>query len=44
MTYKERHLVENFFLKIKVFGGVATRYCKTVFAFLNLVKIVCILS
>jgi len=27
--YKERHLVENFFSKIKWFRGVATRYCKT---------------
>jgi transposase len=43
-AYKERHLVENFFLRIKFFRGIATRYCKTATAFLNLVKIACILT
>ncbi|GGF72188.1 IS5 family transposase [Terasakiella brassicae] len=28
-TYKWRHLVENFFAKIKEFRGIATRYDKT---------------
>ena len=27
--YKWRHLIENFFQKIKVFRGIAMRYCKT---------------
>ena len=27
--YKWRHLVENFFQKIKDYRGIATRYCKT---------------
>ena len=28
-VYKWRHLVENFFQKIKDFRGIETRYCKT---------------
>ena len=28
-TYKWRHLVENYFAKIKEFRGIATRYDKT---------------
>lgn len=28
-TYKWRHLIENFFAKIKEFRGIATRYEKT---------------
>lgn len=28
-TYKWRHLIENFFQKIKEYRGIATRYCKT---------------
>lgn len=28
-TYKWRHLIENFFEKLKEFRGIATRYCKT---------------
>jgi len=43
-VYTERHLVENFFLKIKFFRGIATRYCKTASIFLDLVKIACILA
>ena len=27
--YKWRHLVENFFQKIKDYRGIETRYCKT---------------
>lgn len=27
--YKWRHLIENFFQKIKDYRGIATRYCKT---------------
>lgn len=26
--YKERHLIENFFSKLKHYRGIATRYCK----------------
>ncbi len=33
-TYKERHLVENFFCKIKRYRRVATRYEKTAANFL----------
>ena len=28
-TYKWRHLIENFFGKLKEFRGIAIRYCKT---------------
>ena len=31
--YKLRHLVENAFLKLKQFRGIATRYAKTTSAF-----------
>jgi len=40
--YKERHLVENFFLKIKEFRRVATRYDKLARRFLSFVHIACI--
>ena len=36
-TYKERHLVENFFCKIKRYRRVATRYEKTAANFLGFV-------
>jgi transposase len=36
-TYKERHLVENFFCKIKRYRRVATRYEKTAVNFLGFV-------
>jgi putative transposase len=36
-TYKERHLVENFFCKIKRYRRVATRYEKTAINFLGFV-------
>ena len=35
--YKERHLVENFFCKIKRFRRVATRYDKTAINYLGFV-------
>jgi len=39
-TYKERHLVENFFAKIKEFRAIATRYDKTARNFLAAVHLV----
>ena len=39
-VYKERHLVENFFCKLKVFRRVATRYEKTAINFLGLITLV----
>ncbi len=38
-TYKERHLVECFFQKIKWFRRISTRYDKTDFSFLAFVYI-----
>jgi len=32
--YKERHLIENFFYKLKQFRAIATRYDKTAHNFL----------
>ena len=32
--YKERHLIENFFCKLKMFRAIATRYDKTATNFL----------
>lgn len=40
--YKERHLVENFFLKLKEFRRVATRYDKLASHFLTFVHLACI--
>ena len=37
--YKERHLVENFFLKLKQFRRIATRYDKLASSFLAFVYI-----
>jgi len=37
--YKERHLVERFFCKLKQFEGIATRYCKRGEYFLEAVKL-----
>ena len=37
--YKERHLVENFFCKLKQFRRVATRYDKTARNFLGFVLV-----
>ena len=31
--YKARHLIENFFAKLKQFRGIATRYDKTDISF-----------
>jgi len=40
--YKYRHLVENAFLKLKRWRGVATRYAKTVDAFIGAVNLAAI--
>ena len=40
--YKLRHLVENAFLHLKRWRGIATRYAKKVSSFLALVQIRCI--
>ena len=37
--YKWRHLVENFFQKIKDYRGIATRYCKTDTSFTAFISI-----
>jgi transposase len=40
--YKERHLVENAFLYLKGWRGIATRYAKTTASFRAIVHIRCI--
>ena len=40
-TYKLRHLVENAFLKLKRWRGVATRYTKSTSAFMGAVSLCC---
>jgi transposase len=35
VLYKSRHLIENFFAKLKQFRGIATRYDKTARNFLG---------
>jgi transposase len=40
--YKYRHLVENAFLKLKRWRGVATRYAKTLAAFIGAVNLAAI--
>ena len=40
--YKQRHLVENAFLHIKQWRGIATRYAKRLSSFLAAVQIRCI--
>ena len=40
--YKARHLVENAFLYLKQWRGIATRYAKNVMSFLVAVQIRCI--
>lgn len=40
--YKLRHLVENAFLHLKVWRGIATRYTKNATSFLAAVQIHCI--
>jgi transposase len=39
--YKARHLIENFFAKLKQFRAIATRYDKTARNFLAAVHLVC---
>ena len=41
--YKERHLVEKFFLKLKAFRRIATRYDKLPFTFLGFICLASIL-
>ena len=41
--YKERHLVENYFLKLKAFRRIATRYDELAFTYLGFLCIVSIL-
>ena len=41
--YKERHLVENYFLKLKTFRRIATRYDKLAFTYLGFLCVVSIL-
>ena len=41
--YKERYLVENYFLKLKAFRRIATRYDKLASTFLGFICIVSIL-
>ena len=40
--YKLRHLVENAFLKLKQWRGVATRYAKSTSAFIGAVTVRCL--
>ncbi|EDO66167.1 predicted protein [Francisella tularensis subsp. holarctica FSC022] len=40
--YKERHLIENFFSKIKHFRRVFSRFDKTISAYIGMIKFVCI--
>ena len=40
--YQLRHLVENAFLKLKRWRGIATRYAKTTIAFLGAIVVRCI--
>jgi len=40
--YKKRHLVENAFLYLKNWCGIATRYAKNTLSFLNAVTIRCL--
>ena len=39
--YKARHLIENFFAKLKLFRAIATRYDKTARNFLAAVQLAC---
>ena len=40
--YKKRHLVENAFLHLKRWRGIATRYCKTLDSFIASIHVRCI--
>lgn len=42
--YKERHLVENFFLKLKAYRRIATRYDKLACTYLGFIVIASILT
>jgi transposase len=39
--YKIRHRIENFFLKLKRYRGIATRYDKTKENFLGAIHLIC---
>jgi transposase len=39
--YKKRHRIENFFLYLRKWRGIATRYCKNISSFLAAVHIRC---
>ena len=39
ISYKDRHLVENFFADLKHFRGIATRYCKLADSFVGLINL-----
>jgi transposase len=41
--YRKRHKVENAFLKMKQWRGVATRYCKRSSSFEAVVQICCLM-
>ena len=41
--YQSRHLVENAFLRLKGWRGVATRYAKKASSFLAIVQIRCVM-
>ena len=40
--YKQRHMVENAFEKLKRWRGIATRYCKRLSSFVAAVQIRCL--
>ncbi|NCI40069.1 transposase, partial [Francisella tularensis subsp. holarctica] len=40
-VYKERHLIENFFSKIKHFRRVFSRFDKTISAYIGMIKLAC---
>jgi transposase len=40
--YRQRHLVENAFLQLKRWRGIATRYAKNIASFLAAVQIRCL--
>ena len=40
--YKQRHLVENTFLHLKRWRGIATRYAKNTSSFISIVQIRCL--
>jgi transposase len=42
--YKKRHKVENAFLRLKQWRGIATRYCKNVASFVAGVQICCLMA